>query len=58
MQAELRGAARTSPRVSFDATRMFSVDLLVDQTVQEDFSFVAVHFRLPSAASHALRGTP
>jgi hypothetical protein len=44
MQAELRGAARTSLHVSLDAPRMFSVDLLVDQTVQEDFSFVTVHF--------------
>jgi hypothetical protein len=44
MHAELRGAARTGPHVSSDAPRMISVDLLVDQAVQEDFSFVAVHF--------------
>jgi hypothetical protein len=47
MQVELRGAARTISHVSFDAARLFSVDLMVEQAVQEDFSFVAVHFRLP-----------
>jgi hypothetical protein len=55
MQAELCGAAGTVPHVSFDAIRMFGVNLVVDQTVQENFSFVAVHFRVSSPASHALR---
>jgi hypothetical protein len=54
MQAELCGAAGTVSHVSFDAIRMFGVNLVVDQTVQENFSFVTVHFRVSSAASHAL----
>jgi hypothetical protein len=55
MQAELCGAAGTVSHVSFDARCMFGVNLGVDQTVQENFSFVAFHFRVSSAASHALR---
>jgi hypothetical protein len=55
MQAEPRGAASTSSHVSFEATRMFSVELMVEKTVQGDLSLVAVHFRSPSATSHALR---
>jgi hypothetical protein len=44
--------------VGFDARRMFGVDLVVDQTVQENLSFVAVHFFLPSAASYARSAQP
>jgi hypothetical protein len=51
----LCGAARTVSQVSFDAISIFGVDLIVEQTVQENISFVAVHFRVPSSASHALR---
>jgi hypothetical protein len=44
MQAELCGAARTVSHVSFDAICVLRVDLIVDQAVQETFSFVTVHF--------------
>jgi hypothetical protein len=54
VQVELRGAASTVSYVIFDAARMFGVNLIVDQAVQENFSLVAVHFRAPLAASHAL----
>jgi hypothetical protein len=54
MPTELCGAARTVSYVSFDPIGVFMVNLIVDQTVQEDLSFGAVQFRVPSAASHAL----
>jgi hypothetical protein len=43
--------------MSFDATRVFSANLIVEPTMQENFGFAAVHFRSPSATSRALRST-
>jgi hypothetical protein len=53
IQVELCGATRTVADMRLDAIGMLGVDLVVDQAVQENFSFVAVHLRFPSAASHA-----
>jgi hypothetical protein len=50
MLAQLRGAAGTGAQVRFDANRVPGFDLIVDQAVQKNFSFVAVHFCVPSAA--------
>jgi hypothetical protein len=66
MQAELCGAARTVSHVSFDAICVLRVDLIVDQAVQETFSFVTVHFsrsffrkpRLHSTSTQAQSGRP
>src|ERR1700686_1514699 len=49
MQLELGGAARTASHVSFRAEPKLGLDLIIEQAVQEDIGFVAIHFRLPSA---------
>ena len=49
-----RGAPRTLRRMRFDIARMASIELIVDQRMQQDFSFVAGHGLL-SSASQAVR---